>query len=309
MANSDSVPSGKAPRWLAFLDQVTDGDHEYQAFLQRFIGYAASGFTHEHAMFFLYGPGGNGKGIFLNTIQAVMGDYATVASMETFTDSKNDRHPTDMAMLQGARMVFAQETERGRAWAESKIKSLTGGDPITARFMRQDFFTFVPKFKLLISGNHMPKLKNVDEAMRRRLYLLPFTQTFKGKDRDTHLAETLTHEYEGILQWIVEGAIAYENEGLKPPLIVQEATNTYFESEDFFNEWLAACCELGANAYENPTNLFNSFKSYTEEINEPTGSDREFRQRLEKAGFTRGSSTSKGGRFWRGLRLTPTSKH
>ena len=98
-------------------------------------------------------------------------------------------------------------------------------------------------------------------------------------------------------------------EGLKPPLIVQEATNTYFESEDFFNEWLAACCELGANAYENPTNLFNSFKSYTEEINEPTGSDREFRQRLEKAGFTRGSSTSKGGRFWRGLRLTPTSKH
>ncbi|MDA8702748.1 phage/plasmid primase, P4 family [Pseudomonadales bacterium] len=303
------APTGKAPRWLAFLDQVTDGDREYQAFLQRFIGYAASGFTHEHAMFFLYGPGGNGKGIFLNTIQAVMGDYATVASMETFTDSKNDRHPTDMAMLQGARMVFAQETKSGRAWAESKIKSLTGGDPITARFMRQDFFTFVPKFKLLISGNHMPKLKNVDEAMRRRLYLLPFTQTFKGKDRDPHLAETLTHEYEGILQWIVEGAIAYENEGLKPPLIVQEATNTYFESEDFFNEWLAACCELGANAYENPTNLFNSFKSYTEEINEPTGSDREFRQRLEKAGFTRGSSTSKGGRFWRGLRLTPTSKH
>jgi putative DNA primase/helicase len=297
------APAGKAPRWFAFLDQVTDGDHEYQAFLQRFIGYAASGFTHEHAMFFLYGPGGNGKGIFLNTIQAVMGDYATVASMETFTDSKNDRHPTDMAMLQGARMVFAQETESGRAWAESKIKSLTGGDPITARFMRQDFFTFVPKFKLLISGNHMPKLKNVDEAMRRRLYLLPFTQTFKGKDRDPHLAETLTHEYEGILQWIVEGAIAYENEGLKPPLIVQEATNTYFESEDFFNEWLAACCELGANAYENPTNLFNSFKSYTEEINEPTGTDREFRQRLEKAGFTRGNSTSKGGRFVQGIQL------
>ena len=110
-----------------------------------------------------------------------MGDYAKTAPMETFTDSKNDRHPTDMAMLQGARMVFAQETESGKNWGESRLKSLTGGDSITARFMRQDFFTFVPKFKLLISGNHMPKFKNVDEAMRRRLYLLPFTQTFKVK--------------------------------------------------------------------------------------------------------------------------------
>ena len=98
--------------------------------------------------------------------------------METFTESKLVYHPTDLAMLQGARMVFAQETESGRAWAESKIKSLTGGDPVTARFMRQDFFTYTPKFKLLISGNHLPKLKNVDEAMRRRLHLLPFTQVF-----------------------------------------------------------------------------------------------------------------------------------
>ena len=296
-------PKGTAPRWQMFLEEVTGEDIEYQQFLQRVIGYCAGGSTHEHAMFFLYGAGGNGKGIFLNSIAAIMGDYAKTAPMETFTDSKNDRHPTDMAMLHGARMVFAQETESGRAWAESKIKSLTGGDPVTARFMRQDFFTFVPKFKLLISGNHMPKLKNVDEAMRRRLYLLPFTQTFKGKDRDPHLAETLTHEYEGILQWIVEGAAAYENEGLKPPVIVQEATNTYFESEDYFNDWVKACCELEANAYENPTNLFNSFKTFAEEINEPTGTNREFRYRLEKAGFTRGSSSAKGGRYWQGLKL------
>ena len=106
-----------------------------------------------------------------------------------------------------------------------------------------------------------------------------------------------------ILQWIVEGAAAYENEGLKPPVIVQEATNTYFESEDYFNDWVKACCELEANAYENPTNLFNSFKTFAEEINEPTGTNREFRYRLEKAGFTRGSSSAKGGRYWQGLKL------
>ena len=298
-------PKGRAPRWLTFLEEVTGGDIDYQLFLQRVIGYCAGGSTHEHAMFFLYGAGGNGKGIFLNTLQAVMGDYAKTAPMETFTDSKNDRHPTDMAMLQGARMVFAQETEANRAWAESKIKALTGGDPISARFMRQDFFTFTPRFKLLISGNHMPKLQDVDEAMRRRLYLLPFTQIFKGKDRDPHLAETLTHEYGGILQWIVEGAIAYKNLGLAPPSIVQEATRIYFEEEDVFHQWLSECCVQEVDAYTKPTELFASYKNFTDMMNEPAESERVLTKRLKDAGFTRGNSTAKGGRFWKGLKLRP----
>lgn len=296
-------PLGKAPRWHKFLDEVTGGDVDYQLFLQRVIGYCAGGSTHEHAMFFLYGDGGNGKGIFLNAIAAIMGDYAKTAPMETFTASQSDRHPTDMAMLQGARMVFAQETAGGQRWAESKIKSLTGDDPISARFMRQDFFTFLPKFKLLISGNHMPRLHNVDEAMRRRLYLLPFTQTFKGKDRDPHLADTLTHEYGGILRWIVEGAIAYENQGLAPPPIVQDATRIYFEEEDVFQEWLSECCLQEAAAYAKPTDLFTSYKNYTDRANEPAETERAFLQRLKKAGFIRGNSTAKGGRFWQGLKL------
>ena len=299
------APLGKATRWQKFLDEVTGGDVDYQQFLQRVIGYCAGGSTHEHAMFFLYGDGGNGKGIFLNAIAAIMGDYAKTAPMETFTASQSDRHPTDMAMLQGARMVFAQETESGRAWAESKIKSLTGGDPISARFMRQDFFEFVPRFKLLISGNHMPRLHNVDEAMRRRLYLLPFTRTFKGKDRDPHLADTLTHEYGGILRWIVEGAIAYENQGLAPPPIVQDATRIYFEEEDVFQEWLSECCVQEAAAYAKPTELFTSYRNYADRMNEPAETERAFLQRLKKAGFIRGNSTAKGGRFWQGLKLQP----
>jgi putative DNA primase/helicase len=304
MSKSTAVaPKGRAPRWQTFLDEVTGGDVDYQLFLQRVIGYCAGGSTHEHAMFFLYGAGGNGKGIFLNTLQAVMGDYAKTAPMETFTDSKNDRHPTDMAMLQGARMVFAQETESGRAWAESKIKSLTGGDPISARYMRQDFFTFTPRFKLLISGNHMPKLKNVDEAMRRRLYLLPFSQTFKGKERDPHLADTLTHEYGGILRWIVEGAIAYENQGLAPPPIVQDATRIYFEEEDVFHQWLSECCVQEVDAYTKPTELFASYKNFTDRMNEPAESERVLTKRLKDAGFTRGNSRAKDGRFWKGLKL------
>lgn len=245
-------PLGAVPRWQKFREEVTGDGIEYQPFLQRVIGYCAGGSTYVHAMFFLQRAGGNGKGIFLNTIAAFMDNCAKIAPMETFTESKSDRHLTELAMLQGTERVFGQKTESGRAWVENKIKLLTGGDPISARFMRQDIFTFVPKFKLLISGNHMPTLQNIDEAMRRWLCLLPFTQTVKGIERDPPLAQTLKHEYEGILQWIVEGAMAYEDEGLAPPQIVPDATSVYFAEEDVFQEWLSECCVQDAN----PTDLY-----------------------------------------------------
>jgi P4 family phage/plasmid primase-like protien len=128
------------------------------------MGYCLTGSIDEHALFFLYGTGGNGKGVFLNTMTAILGDYAKVAPADMFTVTQNKRHPTDVAMLQGARLVTAQETKEGKFWAEAKIKALTGGDPITARFMRQDFFTYAPQFKLVIAGNHKPRLRNVDES-------------------------------------------------------------------------------------------------------------------------------------------------
>ena len=121
--------------------------------------------------------------MFLNTIAGIMHDYAATAAMETFSASKGERHPTDLAMLRGARLVTASETEEDRAWAESRIKQMTGGDPITARFMRQDFFTYRPQFKLTIIGNHKPLLKSVDEAARRRFNIIPFTHTPKAPDR------------------------------------------------------------------------------------------------------------------------------
>jgi putative DNA primase/helicase len=165
------APGGDCPQWLAFLKTITNCDKERQTFLQRVAGYCLTGSTREHALFFGYGTGGNGKGVFLNTLTGLMNDYASVAGMETFTASSSDRHPTDLAMLRGARLVTAQETEEGRKWAESRIKAMTGGDPITARFMRQDFFTFLPNFKLFIAGNHKPGLRSVDEAIRRRMNL------------------------------------------------------------------------------------------------------------------------------------------
>ncbi len=135
-------PGGGCPLWLRFLDQITDGDKELQTYLQRSMGYALTGSTREHVLQFGHGGGANGKSVFMSTMSGILRDYATVAPMTTFTVTTTEQHPTDMAMLHGARLVVASETEQGKRWAESKIKSLTGGDPISARFMRQDFFKF-----------------------------------------------------------------------------------------------------------------------------------------------------------------------
>src|SRR5262249_2167435 len=153
-------------------------------FFQQWCGYSLTGDTKEHALVFVVGPGKNGKSTFLETAAEIMGEYAAAAAMETFTYSKFERHPADLAALRGARMVTSSETEEGRSWAEARIKQLTGGDRITARFMRQNFFTYIPQFKLFIIGNHRPNLRNIDEAMRRRMKLAPFEFTPPNPDPD-----------------------------------------------------------------------------------------------------------------------------
>ena len=225
-------PGGECPTWHAFLDRVTAGDKELQSFLQRVAGYSLTGITTEHALFFLYGKGANGKSVFVNTIAGILADYHKTAPIETFTAAHGDRHPTDLAMLRGARAVTATETEEGRKWAESRIKALTGGDRISARFMRQDFFEYTPQFKLIIAGNHKPGLRSVDEAIRRRFNLVPFTVTIPPDERDPKLTEKLKAEWPGILQWMVEGCLEWQRIGLAPPKVVAEATAAYLEAED-----------------------------------------------------------------------------
>jgi putative DNA primase/helicase len=142
------APGGECPLFLAFLDRITRSDREIVAYLQRVFGYALTGLTREHALFFAYGTGANGKSVLLSTVAGILGDYHRTAPIETFTAANGERHPTDLAGLRGARLVSATETEEGRRWAESRVKQLTGGDIISARFMRQDFFEFLPAFKL-----------------------------------------------------------------------------------------------------------------------------------------------------------------
>jgi putative DNA primase/helicase len=256
------APGGECPTWLAFLDDVTGGNVEMQQYLQRVAGYALTGSTREHALFFFYGTGRNGKGTFINTLEWILGDYSKVAAMETFTESKNDRHTTEIAALMGARMVTSQETDEGKRWAESRIKSMTGGDPITARFMARDNFTFIPQFKLLISGNHRPGLRNVDEAMKARLHLVPFDITVPPERRDVRLAEKLRAEASGILAWAIKGCKEWDRIRLAPPLAVRKATDEYFQGQDVVGMWLNENCDVGPGVRGNQAELYRDFKRY-----------------------------------------------
>lgn len=279
------TPSRGAPLWIRFLETVTNGDTALLGFLQRMAGYCLTGDTRAHALFFLYGTGGNGKGVFINTITAILGDYATVAPIETFTATANDRHPTELAYLKGARLVASQETESGRRWAESKLKSITGGDPISARYMRGDFFTFTPEFKLVIAGNHRPHLRSVDEAIRRRLHLIPFTRTIPTSERDEKLPVKLRPEWPGILAWAIDGALLWQRDGLCPPTSVLAATEDYFDDEDLLQSWIDERCRSSAMGAGRAADLFENWKRYCEDRGEQPGSMKRFTQSLRSKGF------------------------
>jgi len=280
-----AAPSGDCPRWRGFLEQVTAGDVELQSFLQRMTGYCLTGSIREHALFFIYGTGANGKSVFLCTIAGMLGDYGKTAPISTFTASNAEQHPTDLAGLRGARFVTAIETEDGRWWAEAKIKSLTGGDRIPARFMRQDFFEYTPQFKLVVAGNHKPGLRNVDEAIRRRLHLIPFTVTISESERDPDLGEKLKAEYPGILQWAIEGCLAWLHEGLNPPTSVRDATTDYLAGEDAIGRWFEDHCVTGGQYWTAGGTLFANFQQWCEQTGERPGAQKRFTQSLEARGF------------------------
>jgi putative DNA primase/helicase len=281
-----ATPSGDCPLWLRFLSRVTGGDLPLMQFLQRLAGYALTGITREHALFFLYGTGTNGKGTFINTLTGILGDYATVAGMDTFIATPGEKHSTDLAMLRGARLVSAQETEEGRRWAEAKLKALTGGDPITARFMRQDNFTFIPQFKLVIAGNHKPALRNIDPAMRRRFHLVPFTQTIPESEVDRHFPEKLRAEWGGILKWAVDGCRAWLDKGLLAPPSVRKATDEYFVGEDSFSRWIEECCVIKPTQSDTSAALWQSWSAWCERNGEYAGSQRVLSEKLIAKGFT-----------------------
>lgn len=300
-------PVADEPRlWVDFLDTAMQGDAEMVSFLQRLAGYMLTGYTTEHKLPFAFGPGGNGKSVFANTLHSIMGNYAARAPAEAFLSTKGERHPTDLAGLQGARLVIGSELPAGRAWNESVIKDLTGGDPITARFMRQDFFTFTPQFTLLIVGNHQPTIGAVDDAMRRRLLLIPFTATITDDKKDPALESKLANEQGAILQWMIDGAVQWYQHGLNVPESVTSATDDYLEAEDVLGQFIADELRPDVNAGALSSAVYERHRSWCRAQGAREWSNRALTQALRERGIEvkRGRSGSQ----LIGWRLVPAAE-
>ncbi len=315
------------PRWLLFLDQIMDGDQSLIAFLQRKIGYVLTGVVTEEDLTFLCGVGRNGKGVLTNTIYDLLGDYASVAPSELFIAQRSEGHPTALASLQGVRFATASETEAGHQFALAKVKMLTGGDPITARFMRQDFFRYNPTHKLWISSNHKPALpQGGGVALRKRLHLVPFGVVFysdptkpddqlaagtKVLQRENDLREQLKKEWPGILRWAIDGCRLWLDQGLAPPEVVIAATEEYVADEDQIGRWIDDNCERDRRpetAMRTLTSvLFDNFKNWAVECGERPGNQNDFSKRLvETHGFAK--DHERNGNWITGLAVRKTGR-
>jgi len=229
--------------------------------------------------------------------------------MDVFTASTGDKHPTELAALHGARLVTASETEEGRAWAESRIKAITGSDRISARFMRCDFFEFDPGFKIVVVGNHRPVLRNVDDALRRRLNFIPFVH--KPSRKDAQLEEKLKAEWPGILRWMLDGCMDWQSNGLVRPDVVRAATDSYFGDQDLLAQWLDEMCDAQpGNPWKSATSaeLFASWHVYAARAGEKPMSQKGFADTMEQRGFVRHRG-SQGVRGFKGVQLKPAQTH
>lgn len=299
-------PQAKAPIWEAFLDRVMDRNARLIGFLQRLAGYCLTALTVEQVLAFLYGTGRNGKSVFINTLQYVMGDYARSTRPETLMVKHGNDIPNDIAALVGARLVATIEIDEGARLAESLVKQLTGGDKVTARFLYGENFDFRPTFKILMAGNHKPVIRGTDLAIWERILTIPFTVTIPAEERDKQLPEKLEREAPGILAWAVHGSQEWQRIGLDPPQEVRTATEEYRGEMDVLAQFLDDCCEIEAAAVTPASALYERYTDWCKASGERQWSQQLFGRRLGERGFERDRFGQT--RVWQGVRLRPGSE-
>jgi putative DNA primase/helicase len=274
----------RCPQWKQFLKTVFRGDSQLIRFVQKAIGTCLTGDTSVQSMFILYGTGANGKSTFVNTIMAVLGDYAATTPTETFLSRKGDQANNDIARLKGKRFVSAMESELGGRLAEAMVKRLTGNDVISARFLYGEYFDFIPTFKIFMATNHKPKVGGMDEAIWRRLKLIPFEVSIPPEKQDRHLKEKLERELPGILSWMVEGCLLWLNEGLGHVEAVDEAVREYRGQMSSIEAFLEAECVRDDYGRVKIGVLYDRFVSWCEATNERVISKRALGMRLDEMG-------------------------
>ncbi|WP_425398623.1 phage/plasmid primase, P4 family [Aeoliella sp.] len=233
--------AGSASRWLSFIDETFGGDQEMIAFMQRLLGQSLIGEQREHVMPVFFGRGANGKSVLIDTVSTVLGDYASPMPDGLLTATRSDRHPTEIADLLGVRLCFSEETSQTAELDEPKVKRLTGGSKLKGRYMRKDFFEFMPSHTPFLITNHRPKIVGTDEGIWRRVLVANFDHTVPKEQRDPDLKGKLLKEADGILAWMIEGCQTYLREGLNPPKKVKLSTEIYRRDSDPFLQFLDEC--------------------------------------------------------------------
>jgi putative DNA primase/helicase len=271
------------PTWERVLCDVFP-DAELRDHIQKLVGYFVTGSVREHKLFIFWGCGANGKSLIVETIRAMLGEYATAGAPDLLMQ-KGDAHPTEIADLAGRRFVPCMETEENRRLAEARVKLLTGGDTLSARRMKQDFWTFTPQHKLVLCTNHKPELRGTDNGIRRRLHLVPFVRTFTEAEQDKALPNKLRAELPGILAWAVRGAKRWATEGLGEPECVRAATADYIDSQDVIGNFIGESCVTGSWARVRATALYELFDRWCNANGETAISQRRFGQSITERGY------------------------
>lgn len=292
-------PGAEAPRFKQFLSEIVP-DPEIRAYLQRFFGYSLTGHTSEQIFCILYGHGGNGKGTLIDTIMDVMGDIAKSTDPGTIIQQQSERTSTnDLADLKGARFVVTSENKSNQVLDEGRIKRITGQDRIKCRFLYREFIEYVPEYKLALLTNHEPIIKSSDNSIWRRVHKVPFDVEIKKEDWDLQLRDKLLQEREGILAWLVDGAMMWYDGGLLAPEAIIQASQEYREELDIISDFVGLCCDVNAGSEIVNHELYTVYKHWCVMFDIRQKTSNSFSREMNERGFK--SFKKNGIRFKTGL--------
>jgi putative DNA primase/helicase len=301
----DYVPDAKAPRWSRFLDEIFEGDEQVINFIQRAVGYSLTSDISEQCLFLLVGGGANGKSVFLQTLRTMFGSYGTVTPFTTFLrQTLGASSSNDIAGLSGKRFVIGSEANQSSTFDEGRIKSITGGEAISARFLHQEFFEFTPICKIWLGVNHLPNVRDDSDGFWRRVKQVTFPRQFTEEDRDPHLSEKLLEELPGILSWAVDGAMMWLEDGLQTPSSVQRSVQQYRDRSDALAPWVKTCSR-GPEYKMTIEDAFSLYKTWAERSrlqSFETLSIRNFHSKMERQ-FT--LAEMEGRKYYIGLEGAP----
>lgn len=294
-------PDAECELWDAFLSRVLDQNEDLCAYLRRFVGYLLVGDTSEQSLHFLYGLGANGKSVFCEVLMRLLGDYALAVSPDLIMLKRHGGIPNDVARLRGIRVALMNETSQGARFDEAKLKDLTGGDTLTARFLHQEFFDFAPTHRIIIRGNHKPAIDGTDEGIWRRLRLVPFSVSIPVDEQDHELLRKLQGELPGILNWALRGCREWQQHGLQPPSIVTDAVNQYRSESDTLGRFIDEVCEPRKLAQVKSSAFYGKYRDFAQQAGERCIPAKEMPAEMQRRGFT--WKRTKAGCVFEGLEL------